>query len=162
MRKKRSKIWKISTEELKNILSNSESIGQILLHFGLLNKGGNYKTLYERLSFEQIESPLVKRGRGHNLGATWQRPILPINKILVENSPYKSSSNLRKRLIKEGILKNICDICGIGPQWNSVNLVLQLDHINFLHNDNRVENLRILCPNCHSQTATFTSRNNIK
>jgi hypothetical protein len=47
----------------------------------------------------------------------------------------------------------------IGPNWNNKGLVLQLDHINGVHNDNRVENLRILCPNCHSQTDTFCAKN---
>jgi hypothetical protein len=52
-----------------------------------------------------------------------------------------------------------CEICEIGNEWNGKPLTLQLDHINGIHLDNRIENLRILCPNCHSQTATFCGRN---
>ena len=52
-----------------------------------------------------------------------------------------------------------CAICGIGPVWCDQPLVLQLDHINGVNNDNRIENLCYLCPNCHSQTPTFAGRN---
>lgn len=51
-----------------------------------------------------------------------------------------------------------CSICGNTGEWNSKKLVLQLDHINGIHNDNRIENLRLLCPNCHSQTDTFCGK----
>jgi len=56
------------------------------------------------------------------------------------------------------MLKNICEFCGIGPSWNDKSLTLQLDHINGVNTDNRLENLRILCPNCHSQTDTWCGK----
>ena len=87
---------------------------------------------------------------------------------LVENSTYckKSSNELKKRLIKEGYMKDICDSCNIGPLWKyygkEQKLVLQLEHINGNHTDNRIENLIPLCPNCHSCTSTFGGRNRKK
>ena len=82
---------------------------------------------------------------------------------LVENSTYSSSGDLKKRLIKEGYMKDICHSCGIGPVWKyygkEQKLVLQLEHINGNHTDNRLENLRILCPNCHAQTETYCGKN---
>lgn len=68
------------------------------------------------------------------------------------------SARLKERLYKQELIKEQCSSCGIGPNWNDNILVLQLDHINGINNDNRLENLRILCPNCHSQTDTFTSK----
>ena len=53
----------------------------------------------------------------------------------------------------------LCGICGLGPEWNGMVLVLQIDHINGDSTDSRLENLRFLCPNCHSQTETFAGRN---
>lgn len=78
--------------------------------------------------------------------------------MLVENSKTNRGS-LKKRLIKAGLLKTECYECKLGTVWNGKNLVLVIDHINGVHNDNRIENLRLLCPNCNSQTETFSGKN---
>ena len=64
-----------------------------------------------------------------------------------------------ERWYKEGLIKNQCVICKLGPIWRKKHLVMVLDHINGIRNDHRLENLRFLCPNCNSQTETFTGRN---
>lgn len=84
--------------------------------------------------------------------------VIPLVEILVEDFTY-SRGPLKIRLINEGILENICSECRIGPEWNGKPLVLALDHINGRNRDNRISNLRLLCPNCHSQTDTFAGRN---
>lgn len=84
--------------------------------------------------------------------------LIPLPEVLVENSTYHRG-NLKNRLIKYGLLENKCSICKCGPDHNGLPLTLVIDHINGIHNDNRIENLRILCPNCHSQTDTFAGRN---
>ena len=65
-------------------------------------------------------------------------------------------------MIAENLKQDICEICGQTNLWNGKPLVLQLDHINGNHYDNRLENLRIVCPNCHTQTDTFGSKRNKK
>ena len=71
----------------------------------------------------------------------------------------KKYLNFKNKLINQGILKNECYKCGSGPIYNNKPLNLHLDHINGNHSDNTLENLRILCPNCHSQTDNFCGKN---
>lgn len=67
---------------------------------------------------------------------------------------------LKRHLLRAGLIKDQCEICGIPPIWNDRQLVLTLDHKNGDRCDNRLINLRVTCPNCHSQTETFAGRNN--
>lgn len=86
---------------------------------------------------------------------------IPLELILVEHSTYHRRS-LKKRLIQEGLILERCNECGLEPVWNNKSLTLQLDHINGVKDDNRLNNLQLLCPNCHSQTQTFGGRNAFK
>ena len=72
--------------------------------------------------------------------------------------PQYSTNTLKQRLISEGIKANKCEICSVS-EWMGKELTCQLDHINGVSNDHRLENLRIVCPNCHSQTDTFCGKN---
>ena len=85
-------------------------------------------------------------------------PKIETKDILVENSTYKDATKLKKRLIKEGIKEYKCEKCGIS-EWQGEPISLQIHHINGIHNDNRLENLQLLCPNCHSQTDTYSGKN---
>ncbi len=77
----------------------------------------------------------------------------------VKNSRVTNTKLLKIYLLKHNILENKCSICNLSPMWNNKPITLQLDHINSDHYDNRLENLRLICPNCHSQTDTYTCRN---
>jgi Zn finger protein HypA/HybF involved in hydrogenase expression len=90
---------------------------------------------------------------------TTKRRTYTLTEILVENSQYTGRALLIRKLLSLGLLINKCNKCGLDPIWREKPLALQLDHINGVNNDNRIENLRMLCPNCHSQTSTFTGRN---
>src|SRR5436309_2821566 len=83
---------------------------------------------------------------------------IPTAEILVANSRYLGTSTLKARLLREGLLEPHCYTCGL-TEWLGKPLTLVLDHINGVRNDNRLANLRLLCPNCHSQTPTFAGRN---
>jgi hypothetical protein len=129
-----------------------------LRKIGLVPKGGNYRTVH----MEAIRLGLDTShwlGHAHLKGKKRILPKVSLSDVLVENCEY-SRSNLKSRLLKEGILDNTCAICGQLPEWHGKPLVLVIDHINGINNDNRLENLRILCPHCNSQQDTFCGRKN--
>lgn len=82
---------------------------------------------------------------------------IPLEQILVEHSTYTNRDTLKGRLLRTGLLQPHCYICGI-TNWLGKLLSLHLDHINGVKNDNRIGNLRLLCPNCHSQTDTYGAK----
>ncbi len=71
------------------------------------------------------------------------------------------AANIKRRLLAAGLLEERCGECGLS-EWRGKRLVIQIDHINGICTDNRLENLRMLCPNCHSQTETFGARNKVR
>ena len=89
----------------------------------------------------------------------FSHPKNELKNILVKDCTYTNMARLKKRVLREGLLGYVCSMCGI-KEWNGKPLVLQLDHINGDNRDNRIENLRLLCPNCHSQTETFCRKTN--
>ena len=139
----------ITKEHLQELINEAKSLVDILK---ILNKRQS------KANIEELTTLLDKYGIDHHtLPIKLIRDKIPLKDILVENSSYQSTK-LKKRLVDEGIKQDRCEICGQGNTWNDKLLVLQLDHINGIHTDNRLENLRIVCPNCHTQTDTFCTR----
>jgi len=164
MRKKISFIWAIPDIEFKKIISTSDTVTEILKRIGSVGNCGNRITLKQRIKADGLDvSHLPIGNHRFNGGRKFKVEKIPLEKILVEHSTY-ARGNLKKRLIDNSILKNVCANvkCGQLPIWNDEPLVLILDHINGVPDDHRLENLQLLCPNCNSQTKTFGGRNQSK
>ena len=156
-KKHTSIIWTISKEELVYLNETSSSVTDLLSKLGLLPKGNNNLTLKNRMIAGGLDyESLAKK---HRINTTpIPRERISLDKVLVSNSSY-NRSHLKKRLLKERLLEKKGALCSQGTHWNNRPLVLVLDHINGVSNDNRLKNLRLLCPNCNSQTKTFAGRN---
>jgi hypothetical protein len=136
-------------------VEENTTITGVVLALGLRSVPGNCGTIKKYISRLGLSTEHFT-GCAH--GTSGAKIRLSLESILTKNSFYNGPP-LRKRLITEGLLPEVCSICGLDPMWQKRRLVLQLDHINGDRSDNRLENLRLLCPNCHSQTPTWAGRN---
>ncbi len=148
-------------ELLERAVEKSKSYAETCRNLGISDKGGNIRTIKNKISSFNIDI-------SHFTGQLWskgltsgQHPSIKkkdLKDIFIENSGW-GSDNLKKRLFREGVKECKCEICGIS-EWLGKPITLQLHHLNGNHRDNRLENLQILCPNCHSQTDNYARKNN--
>lgn len=158
-RPRKSIIWTMPKDRLQKIINESASYLEVLRKLGLKAKtGGNYKTLKDRISEDLIDISILEERRETTKKSGKKKT--PLDKILINNCRRRiGNQSMKKRLIEAGLLEDKCCLCGNIGSWRNIPLVLQLDHINGKNTDNRVENLRILCPNCHTQTKTYAGKN---
>lgn len=155
------KLRKWNEESLRLATANSTSKRQVLNKLGLVEAGGNYEQIGKYINLYKISTTHFL-GQKSNLGKKIPRnPIYKITEILVQNSTFQSHK-LKKRLFSEKIKKPKCEICSWAKVSVDGRIPLELDHINGDHHDNRINNLRILCPNCHSLQSTHRGRNKKK
>lgn len=152
-----NKIYKLSDEQFVELLKKSSTISEVLFKLGYTVKGNSwgYSQVKRRIddlnldhSIFKGKSAIIKTAKLNNVKK---------EDILKENCKHQRTV-LRRYVIKNNLIPYKCAICGC-TEWQGKTLSLELDHINGINNDNRLENLRFLCPNCHSQTSTYGSRN---
>lgn len=153
------KIRSWTDEQLRIAVKDNYSYRAVLLTLGLVPAGGNYQHV-TRIIDELGYSTEHFKGQGWNVGWNFdpRKPVTPLPNLLVLNSTVQSNT-LKIRLFKDGIKTPQCELCGWNERSVDGRIPVELDHINGHHNDNRIENLRILCPNCHSLQTTHRGKN---
>lgn len=146
-------IWEnLSEEQWKEIISSSTSKAEVARKVNRCS-GTSFNERFNKYIKEHNISIEHFTPRYGEYGEKYQ-----LDDILIENSPV-TRRTLKDYLVKYNVIEYKCAVCGNTGEWNGVSLTLQIDHINGINNDNRKENLRWLCPNCHSQTPTYTGKN---
>lgn len=152
-----NKIYKLSDEQFVELLKKSSTISEVLFKLGYTVKGNSwgYSQIKRRMDDLNLDYSIFK-GKSSVI-KTCRLNNVKKEDILKENCKHQRTV-LRRYVIKNNLIPYKCAICGC-IEWQGKTLSLELDHINGINNDNRLENLRFLCPNCHSQTSTYGSRN---
>jgi hypothetical protein len=141
-------------EDLAAAVASSRTYADVMRRLGYEPSGGVHRWLKARIRSLGL-STVHFTGQASNDGRRRGRG-LPLEEVMVAGSTY-TTGNLRKRLIREGRLPARCAECR-RVEWRGQPITLMLDHINGDPTDHRFENLRLLCPNCHSQTPTWCNR----
>lgn len=151
MNNRKSFWFVIKKNVLEDVVKQSKSYSDILRFFKFPRNGSNLKNLKQRIEQEAISTVHFFK---------------VANKVkdsseIFKNNSFCDTKTLKKRILKENLKEYKCEGegCELKGIWIGKTLSLQLDHINGVRNDNRLDNLRFLCPNCHSQTSTFGSKN---
>ena len=153
-------VKKHSSLEIKEALETSRSIRQALKKVGLKPAGGNYATVHRLIRDLNIDTSHMK-GQGWSRGVPSGIPSpnkISLDDILVKDSAYTNSHRLKKRLIDGGLKMAACESCHLNS-WKGAPVSLELNHVNGDRFDHRLENLQLLCPNCHAQTPTYRGKN---
>ena len=152
-----NRIYECSDEQFVQLIKGSTTISEVLFKLGYSVNGNSWGFSQVRKRMDDLnismsdfkgKSAMVEKARETDLTA---------DMLFKENCKHNRNC-LRRFIIKNQLLPYKCACCGV-VEWNGKTLSLELDHINGINNDNRLENLRFLCPNCHSQTTTYGSRN---
>lgn len=153
---------KYTNQQLIESINQSDSIRSTLFKLGLNPSGGNYASIHKIIKELDIDITHFK-GKSVNKGKYFG-PKKPLKDYLILSDQYQpiiNSNKLKKRLILEGIKYHVCEMCGT-REWLNQKVPLEIHHINGNKYDNQIENLQILCPNCHTLTKNYRGKNKVR
>jgi hypothetical protein len=146
-----------TVDQVRDAVANSASLTEALRRLGLRPAGGNHQTLRKLIERHRISTAHFHPN--WTLRGSRRQTAIPLTEVLVEHSTY-SRWKLKRRLYEDGLKRRACELCGQTETWRGRSMSLILDHINGVHDDNRLENLRIVCPNCAATLETHCGRKN--
>lgn len=138
------KMWTL--EKLKDAILKSKSQSETLRNLNVPTQGGYYRLLRKDIEDNDISTKHWKK--------EYKKSESVIDEFFIDGNNTIDGRTLKKNIVRLGLFSYKCSWCNIS-EWRGKDLVLHLDHINGNNRDNRLENLRFLCPNCHSQTPTY-------
>ena len=149
------KFKNIPNNVFENAVKESKSLQEVVERLGYSKASGSMGKFVK----QRIETKGIDISHFDTTHIRSSHPRYSLEDILVEKSPYSNINRLKQRILKAGLLEYKCNECGNTGEWNGKPLTLQLEHKNGIHNDHRITNLCFLCPNCHSQTDTYSGKN---
>ncbi len=151
---------KYEEKSFTEIILASQNISDAIRRLGLGIGHGNRQTISKYIKKYGIDiSHFTWKSDTSGLRNYIIGTAIDLSDILVENSTYSNTSKLKQRLYNEGLKTPICEKCGQDEWWHGEKISLILDHINGTHDDNRISNLRIICPNCSATLGTNGGKN---
>ena len=148
---------KWTKEDYAKAVKSSQSIAGVCRFLGLKPVGGNYRIIHKAIEDFNLDTSHFT-GQGWNKGLKFNpKKKQRIEDILTKNSSYQSFK-LKKRLLKEGLKEKKCELCGL-VEWKGFPIPLELHHINGDNRDNRIQNIQLVCPNCHALTDNYRGLN---
>ena len=149
-------------DSLNEIVINCQSYAEVLRLYNLPLNSGNYSTLKRHIKVQKIDVYHFDGGVSKRDFTDIRKLKISLDKILISESTYSNISNLKNRLYNEGLKERKCELCGQDEIWRDSKISLILDHINGVNDDHRIENLRIVCPNCNATLPTHCGKNRKK
>ena len=149
---------RFSKEFVEEAIKDCRNIADFCRKVGWVPRGDNYKTFHRYVEEYELDISHFTGQKVNLDGVLTKERITKSDVYLTENSFKITGSKLLKKLLSEGKKECRCERCG-NSEWNGMNIPLELHHINGVHSDNRLENIMILCPNCHAQTDNYRGKN---
>lgn len=145
---------KYEKENFEKIIHKSINLTDVFKNLNMGTTCGNRKTIKKYIQMYDIDIShfhIPKKGNNKNKKDLY-------NDILIEDSSYNNTTSIKNKLYKLGLKIRECELCGQNEEWRGKKMSLILDHINGIYNDNRLNNLRIVCPNCNATLDTHCGK----
>ena len=153
---------KYTKDKLQKVVDKCFSFRQVLLEFGLKETGGNYTNIQNRCKeFKINTSHFLGMGWNNHKHPSFGKGNLPLEEYFIKSDKKKPTAQVKKRLLNNNLKEWRCERCGIS-EWMGGRILIELHHINGDSSDNRLSNLQLLCPNCHSQTHNYCKREELR